>query len=232
MVELTAAVIAHGWQVLSNGVDCWQTLTANDGWRPNIVWPALSVPWDLDPCCLHTTQPEVRSIKNHAQSPTGSMACVEWRNYNELLCIVLFVDAIRKYLLAFSVRLNGLRILSVERPPADGSTLPALHGIRFLSMTWVILGHTYVFALLAASKLSRRLTKHSYFPDHICRLSTLWYWGEDGWRFTLWRAKWAAERQRYFGNFANITNVFQRYFPMMFRKCASFLGQDIFHRTS
>jgi len=70
----------------------------------------------------------------------------------EFLCII-FVDTIRKYLLTFSVRLNGSRILSVESPPTDGSTLPALHGIRFLSMTWIMLGHTYVFGILAASKL-------------------------------------------------------------------------------
>jgi len=55
--------------------------------------------------------------------------------------------------LAFSIRVNGLRILSVESPPADGSTLPALHGIRFLSMTWVILGHTYFFGTFVAGKL-------------------------------------------------------------------------------
>jgi len=64
----------------------------------------------------------------------------------------MFVGAFRKCLLAFSVRLNGLRILSVERPPADGSTLPALHGIRFLSMTWVILGHTYAIGMYITSK--------------------------------------------------------------------------------
>ena len=64
---------------------------------------------------------------------------------------IIFVDTIRKYLLTFSVRLNGLRILSVESPPTDGSTLPALHGIRFLSMTWVMLGHTYIVGMLAAA---------------------------------------------------------------------------------
>jgi len=64
-----------------------------------------------------------------------------------------FVGVVRKYVLAFSVRVNGLRILSVERPPKDGSTLPALHGIRFLSMSWVILGHTYVIGIAVTSKL-------------------------------------------------------------------------------
>ena len=57
-------------------------------------------------------------------------------------------------MLAFSVRVNGTRILSVDSPPADGSTLPALHGVRFLSMSWVILGHTYVIGLSMISKLA------------------------------------------------------------------------------
>ena len=60
---------------------------------------------------------------------------------------VVLIGGIQKYLLAFSVRANGSRILSVDSPPADGSTLPALHGIRFLSMSWVILGHTYVIGV-------------------------------------------------------------------------------------
>jgi len=80
----------------------------------------------------------------------------------EFLCIVC-IDTIRKYLLTFSVRVNGSRILSVQSPPTDGSTLPALHGVRFLSMSWVILGHTYVFALFAAtSMLIAFLRQHSH----------------------------------------------------------------------
>jgi len=66
---------------------------------------------------------------------------------------VVLIGGIRKYLLAFSVHANGSRILSVDSPPADGSTLPALHGIRFLSMSWVILGHTWVVGIGVASKL-------------------------------------------------------------------------------
>jgi len=60
---------------------------------------------------------------------------------------VVLIGGIRKYLLAFSVHANGSRILSVDSPPTDGSTLPALHGIRFLSMSWVILGHTWVVGI-------------------------------------------------------------------------------------
>ena len=40
---------------------------------------------------------------------------------------------------------NGSKVLTVG--PSSESNLSAIHGIRFLSMSWVILGHTYVFAL-------------------------------------------------------------------------------------
>ncbi|OWF53651.1 nose resistant to fluoxetine protein 6-like [Mizuhopecten yessoensis] len=43
-------------------------------------------------------------------------------------------------LVAFSVYTNGAKLLNTSAPPGS---LTALNGIRFLSMTWVILGHTY-----------------------------------------------------------------------------------------
>ncbi|XP_060069287.1 nose resistant to fluoxetine protein 6-like [Ylistrum balloti] len=43
-------------------------------------------------------------------------------------------------LVAFSVYTNGAKLLNTSVP---AGSLTALNGIRFLSMTWVILGHTY-----------------------------------------------------------------------------------------
>ena len=59
-------------------------------------------------------------------------------------CIFLFSGTIEKVLLSFSVYLNGVKILSTNQ--ASGS-LSAVNGIRFLSMAWVILGHSYFFAM-------------------------------------------------------------------------------------
>ncbi|OWF53373.1 O-acyltransferase like protein-like [Mizuhopecten yessoensis] len=50
-----------------------------------------------------------------------------------------------KLLLSFSVWTNGRKLLSAKQ---TGGTMGAINGIRFLSMTWVILGHTYIFLLL------------------------------------------------------------------------------------
>ncbi|XP_045192779.2 nose resistant to fluoxetine protein 6-like [Mercenaria mercenaria] len=49
-----------------------------------------------------------------------------------------------KAVLAFSAYTNARKLLSTSQ--ASGS-LSAINGIRFLSMAWVILGHTYFFAL-------------------------------------------------------------------------------------
>ena len=47
-----------------------------------------------------------------------------------------------RILLSFSVYTNASKLLSTNQPPG---TLSAVNGIRFVSMTWVILGHTYFF---------------------------------------------------------------------------------------
>ena len=53
-------------------------------------------------------------------------------------------ETLQKILLAFSVWTNGRKLLDTS---SSSETLSCLHGIRFLSMTWVLLGHQYVFGL-------------------------------------------------------------------------------------
>ncbi|XP_043199778.1 nose resistant to fluoxetine protein 6-like [Amphibalanus amphitrite] len=53
-------------------------------------------------------------------------------------------STLQKVFLAFSVWTNGRKLLDTS---SSSDTLGCLHGIRFLSMTWVILGHQYVFGL-------------------------------------------------------------------------------------
>ncbi|XP_052790477.1 nose resistant to fluoxetine protein 6-like [Mya arenaria] len=49
-----------------------------------------------------------------------------------------------RLLLSFSAYTNAQRILSTMQP---AKTLTSINGIRFISMTWVVLGHTYVVGL-------------------------------------------------------------------------------------
>ena len=52
-------------------------------------------------------------------------------------------------LFALSIYSNGQKILSTNR---TAGILDCVHGIQFLSMTWVILGHTISFVLAFCSK--------------------------------------------------------------------------------
>ncbi|XP_078656657.1 nose resistant to fluoxetine protein 6-like [Branchiostoma floridae x Branchiostoma belcheri] len=52
-------------------------------------------------------------------------------------------DMIGRILLCFSVYTNIGKLLSTKQAPGS---IKCLHGIRFISMTWVILGHTYIFS--------------------------------------------------------------------------------------
>ncbi|XP_071119326.1 nose resistant to fluoxetine protein 6-like [Haliotis cracherodii] len=66
-------------------------------------------------------------------------------------------------LLSFSVYSNTVKLLSVTQPPGS---ISCIHGIRFFSMTWVILGHSLAFAMSAAQNMadySARATKHWTF---------------------------------------------------------------------
>lgn len=49
----------------------------------------------------------------------------------------------RKILLVFSWYTNGKLLLNTKR---SANTFPCLHGIRFLSITWVVMGHVYITA--------------------------------------------------------------------------------------
>nr|XP_022320071.1 nose resistant to fluoxetine protein 6-like [Crassostrea virginica] len=51
-------------------------------------------------------------------------------------------SVLRKLLLSFSVYSNGKKILQVKQ---SAGALTALNGIRFLSISWVVLGHTFAF---------------------------------------------------------------------------------------
>ncbi|XP_061163959.1 nose resistant to fluoxetine protein 6-like [Saccostrea echinata] len=68
-----------------------------------------------------------------------------------------------KMMLSFSAYTNGKKILGTSQPKGS---LTAINGIRFLSMSWVILGHTLVFIL---GNTSNTLV---YYSDFMGRVSS------------------------------------------------------------
>jgi peptidoglycan/LPS O-acetylase OafA/YrhL len=60
-----------------------------------------------------------------------------------------------KSLLAFSVYSNGLHLLSTKTGGTDH--LDCMNGMRFLSMTWVVLGHSFFVMILTYSALRNTL---------------------------------------------------------------------------
>ncbi|XP_053380232.1 nose resistant to fluoxetine protein 6-like [Mercenaria mercenaria] len=67
-----------------------------------------------------------------------------------------------KLLLSFSVYSNAPKILNTNQPKG---TLTSVNGIRFLSMTWVILGHVYGFGTNLTDNLA------TYFPQMAKRFT-------------------------------------------------------------
>ncbi|XP_043199332.1 nose resistant to fluoxetine protein 6-like [Amphibalanus amphitrite] len=65
-----------------------------------------------------------------------------------------------KVFTAFSVYTNGRKLLDTS---TTKDTLSCLHGIRFFSMTWVILGHTYLFSTLFENQNTYKVL--TYFGD-------------------------------------------------------------------
>ena len=66
-----------------------------------------------------------------------------------------------RVLLALSIYTNGKKLLATQRTPGS---LDCVHGIRFLSMTWVILGHTCLYGVTFGSKYMRQ-TNQNVFPN-------------------------------------------------------------------
>ena len=57
---------------------------------------------------------------------------------------MVVIGLIGELLLCFSLYTNGYKLLSTKQPPGS---LTSINGIRFLSMSWVILGHTFYFSV-------------------------------------------------------------------------------------
>ena len=72
-------------------------------------------------------------------------------NGAKVVYYVFSIGTMLRILLSFSIYTNATKILSTNQP---AGTLSAVNGIRFVSMTWVILGHVYAFGLSSGGRSS------------------------------------------------------------------------------
>ncbi|XP_076252786.1 nose resistant to fluoxetine protein 6-like isoform X2 [Rhynchophorus ferrugineus] len=71
-----------------------------------------------------------------------------------------------RIILAFSALRNGKRILSVDRIPDD--SISCLHGLRFLSIVWIIMVHTFLAAFgIGINRGLRRQTEENFMFQTI-----------------------------------------------------------------
>lgn len=71
------------------------------------------------------------------------------------------VSRLGQVVLAFSALSNGRKILHCGAPPPD--SLTCVHGLRFLSLAWVIMVHTYLQVFtIAENKMLRTLTERNF----------------------------------------------------------------------
>ncbi|OQV21128.1 Nose resistant to fluoxetine protein 6 [Hypsibius exemplaris] len=61
------------------------------------------------------------------------------------------IGILGEILMVFSIYTNTQKLLSVS---SNDQSLTCIHGIRFLSMTWVVLGHTYGFSIYIVRDLT------------------------------------------------------------------------------
>ena len=69
-----------------------------------------------------------------------------------------------KLLLSFSIYTNFKAVMSTKESSRD--TLTCLHGMRFISMTWVLLGHNFLF-LNGALTIRNPLTLSSWLAGDL-----------------------------------------------------------------
>ena len=92
-----------------------------------------------------------------------------------LLFLLTLADIPRRVLLAFSLYSNAQKILNTKRTPGE---LDCVHGIRFLSMSWVILGHVLVFLVnpgfFASKSFPKKKIKNQSINCRCVPIKTFW----------------------------------------------------------
>lgn len=66
--------------------------------------------------------------------------------------------------MAFSLYTNTKKLVNTEQ---RSGTLGSVNGVRFLSMTWVVLGHSFIFHMGIAGKPREPQGNWSFLAKHF-----------------------------------------------------------------
>ena len=78
---------------------------------------------------------------------------------------VLYSGKVEKTILAFSLYSNGKRLLDTRQPPG---AITCINGIRFFSMSWVVLGHCLIiYVLESMSEWKNYSNHHSLYDSYM-----------------------------------------------------------------
>ncbi|KAF8796918.1 nose resistant to fluoxetine protein 6-like [Argiope bruennichi] len=108
---------------------------------------------------FRTDDTDKLSINGDIESTSTADSDVFLVDTGSLVTLPYCVEKCKPFLNCFCIFTNGEKILNTSR--AEGQ-LPCLHGIRFLSMTWIIVCHSYAFVFLVVRNLAETID----YVDH------------------------------------------------------------------
>lgn len=122
----------------------------------------------------HTTKMSDLTRRNKGMTETEDKKPKKRGNIKQPMTISLSLQnvsgVILKVILAFSAISNGSKILSFDKPSSN--SIGCLHGLRFFSILWIIMVHTYlnVFAI-SENKTLRTVVERSYLYQTVSNAS-------------------------------------------------------------
>lgn len=89
-----------------------------------------------------------------ASNKVGGFALYgNFENYKDLALLVRLPGLVK----IFSARLHSRSLFRLTEPGSNPNVIDCLHGMRCMSLIWVIFGHQYLFALMAPNMNHFRL---------------------------------------------------------------------------